>query len=433
MKNLLVSIDVVGLVLFTIFILQQLLSALTPRPKLPTADSGVDVIFLIPALNEVQVIEATLLNLRRTVPEARLVVIDDASDDGMDAVVRRLAEHDPAIRLLRRQLPEARQNKGRAMNWAVARLLTDGTVRGDPTHTVFVGVDADGRIERQFVRQVYGAFRDERVMAAQGWMRFRQELPDVRGPRRLLARVLLFCQDLENFIVGHAQRFRHRVGTASLTGNGQCMRASYVAVQLARGVAPWPDVLLEDFGSAMEIRLNDPRHRIAFLDAHVRQQGLIEVSPLLKQRARWNQGMMECLRYLSGFWGSRAHPVTLLEFTHLILGPWFSMVLLLSFLSQPLRRLLGWEGLALPDWAVLLLGILPPMLHLNWALRYRRERRLSWWAVPCAVVALPVFGFLTFWALPLAYFNHFSGRKVWYKSVRHEERTDMEALTPSGD
>ena len=36
-----------------------------------------------------------------------------------------------------------------------------------------------------------------------------------------------------------------RGGTVSLTGNGQCMRASYVADQLARGVQPWPDVLLE--------------------------------------------------------------------------------------------------------------------------------------------------------------------------------------------
>lgn len=440
MKNLLVSLDLVGLVLFTLFAIQQTAAALMPRLRPPTADSGVDLIFLIPALNEVQVIEATLRNLRETVPEARLVVIDDASDDGTDALVRRLAEQDPMIRLLRREFPEARQNKGRAMNWAVARLLADGTVHGDLSRTVFVGLDADGRIGRDFVRQVYGAFHDERVAAAQGWMRYRQEVPGVRGWRGWLARTLLLCQDVENFILGHTQRFRHRAGTASLTGNGQCMRASYVAAQLARGVAPWPDVLLEDFGSALEIRLDSPRHRIAFLPAHVRQQGMIEIRSLLKQRARWNQGTLECLRYLPGLWRSGAHPVTRLDFTYLICGPWFASILLLSILTQPVRRLLEGQGLTLPGWLGLLLSVLPLVFQANWALRYRRERRLAWWAVPYILAVLPLFGFLTFWALPLAFFNHFSGRKGWYKSVRHEEETEAgtvgkkaPALSASGD
>ncbi|GBF04140.1 glycosyl transferase, family 2 [Deinococcus aerius] len=421
MKNFLVSLDVVGLVLFALFAIQQTAAALMPRLRLPTADSGMDLIFLIPALNEVQVIEATLRNLRETVPEARLVVIDDASDDGTDAVVRRLARQDPAIRLLRREFPEARQNKGRAMNWAVARLLADGTVRGDLRRTVFIGLDADGRIGRDFVRQVYGAFQDERVAAAQGWMRYRQEVPGVRGWRGGLARALLLGQDVENFILGHTQRFRHRAGTASLTGNGQCMRASYVAAQLARGVDPWPDVLLEDFGSAVEIRLDSPEHRIAFLDAHVRQQGMIEVRPLLRQRARWNQGTLECLRYLPALWRSRAHPVTLLDFTYLICGPYLASFLLLSILTQPLRRVLHGEGLTLPGWTGLLLSVLPLAFQVNWALRYCRERRLPWWMVPCTVALLPLFGFLTFWALPLAFYNHLSGRKGWYKSVRHDE------------
>lgn len=160
--------------------------------------------------------------------------------------------------------------------------------------------------------------------------------------------MLLIQQDLENFILGHYQRVRHWAGTASLTGNGQCMRASYVAGQLARGVQPWPDVLLEDFGSALEIRLHDPKARIALLTAHVGQQGMISPVPFMRQRARWIQGTMQCLRYLGRLWGARAHPVTLADFTYLILGPWLNTLMIISLLSQPLRRAFGWHGFTSP-------------------------------------------------------------------------------------
>ncbi|WP_217612427.1 glycosyltransferase, partial [Deinococcus sp. GbtcB9] len=78
---------------------------------------------LTPALNEAQVIEATLQNVRNAAPDTRVIVIDDASDDGTDRIVQASAQRDPGVRLLRREFPGARQNKGRAMCWAVARIL----------------------------------------------------------------------------------------------------------------------------------------------------------------------------------------------------------------------------------------------------------------------------------------------------------------------
>lgn len=111
-------LDVIGLLLFVLFATQQILSALQPRPRPPARRDGVNLTFLIPALNEAAVIGATLENLRSTVPDARLVVIDDASDDGTDRIVADLAARDSRVRLLRREFPNARQNKGRALNWA---------------------------------------------------------------------------------------------------------------------------------------------------------------------------------------------------------------------------------------------------------------------------------------------------------------------------
>ncbi|AKH18081.1 glycosyltransferase family 2 protein [Deinococcus soli (ex Cha et al. 2016)] len=430
--NFLAFLDILGLVLFALYVVQQTASALMRPRRIPHSHSGVHVTFLIPALNEAQVIEATLQNVRNVAPDTRVIVIDDASDDGTDRIVQAFAQRDPGVRLLRREFPEARQNKGRAMNWAVTRLLAEPEMHGqDLTQHVFVGLDADGRLGGDFVPQVRGAFQDPHVLAAQGWMRYRQTTSELPGLQGALARVLLIQQDLENFILGHYQRVRHWAGTASLTGNGQCMRASYVAGQLARGVEPWPDVLLEDFGSALEIRLHDPRARIALLTAHVGQQGMISPVPFMRQRARWIQGTMQCLRYLGRLWGARAHPVTLADFTYLILGPWLNTLMIISLLSQPLRRAFGWHGFTSPAWVATVFTLLPLAFQLNWALRYRAERRLPLWVVGYIMLTLPVFSAITLWSLPLALFNHFTGRRGWYKSVRHDEPTDG-TLTASG-
>ena len=281
-------------------------------------------------------------------------------------------------------------------------------------------MDADGRIGPDFAPQVRGAFADPRVMAAQGWMRFRM-MGDVGGWRGIAGRMLLFQQDLEAFITGHIQRYRVLGGTASLTGNGQCMRASYLADQLGRGVEPWPDVLLEDFASAMEVRLHDPRWRIAFLSAQVQQQGLVDLGQFVRQRARWTQGTMQCLNYLPRLWRQRVHPLNRVDFSYFILAPWLNLILILSVSSQGLRRLTGWQGLILPGWVGVLLTVLPLALQLNWALRYRAERGLSWSAVPYTLLSLPLYSVALLANMPLAYLNHFTGKRAWYKSERHDE------------
>lgn len=424
MSILLSLIDSITLFSFGAYAIQQLASALMTRRRLPVAEEGVNIIFLVPALNEAEVIEPTLVNLRETVPNAHVVVIDDASDDGTDAIVKRFSAKDSQVMLLRREFPNARQNKGKAMNWAVSQLLATPLLADkDLSQYVFIGIDADGRIGADFAPQVRGAFSDSNVMAAQGWMRYRQITSELGGLRGFIARILLIQQDLENYVVGHNQRVRHWAGTASLTGNGQCMRASYVAEQLQAGVLPWPDVLLEDFGSALEIRIRaeHPKHRIAMLTAHVGQQGMIDSIPFMRQRARWIQGTMECLPYLPRLLKSGAHPVILLDFTYLIMGPWFVTALILGIISQPVRQLFGVSGLDIPEWVGLALACLPLTYQLNWAIRYCFEQKRPWWTVLYIMATLPIFSAITLWSLPLALFRHMTGRKGWYKSVRHNE------------
>lgn len=417
-------VDGIGIASFAYYALQQAASALLPRPELPVAQSGVGMTFLIPALNEAQVIRPTILNLRATVPDARIVVIDDASDDGTDRIVRELAAGDSRVQLLRREFPNARQNKGKAMNWAVSQLLNTPEFRSlNLNEEVFIGIDADGRVGPDFAPQVRGAFRDPHVMAAQGWMRYRQEAAHLTGMQGALAKLLLIHQDLENFIVGHDQRLRHRAGVASLTGNGQCMRASYVARQLERGKLPWPDVLLEDFASALEVTLEDPRNRIATLSAQVGQQGMLEPSPLIRQRVRWTQGTMETLPYLPRLLKSGTNPAIKVDFTFMIVAPWMMTLMAVASLFTPLRAARNVQGVRMPGWWGRAVATLPLLYQIGWSVLYTRERRLPWRTVPYLMLTFPVYRAITLVSLPLALKRHATGEKGWYKSVRHDEPT----------
>ena len=97
------------------------LSRFEPKPpksqvatELMTAPKDRDVVFMIPCLNEAEVISASLDRLTTlNHDKIHILVIDDGSDDTTAQLVR--ANPDPRITLLQRTLPNARQGKiGRA-------------------------------------------------------------------------------------------------------------------------------------------------------------------------------------------------------------------------------------------------------------------------------------------------------------------------------
>lgn len=108
--------------LIYIYIGYPLLLRLLPKKPVAVDDSGTyrpSLTLLVPAYNEAAVIEGTLRNkLDQDYPADKLeiIVISDESDDGTDEIVKRLAEEDPRIRLLR-QSP--RQGKTAGLNRAV--------------------------------------------------------------------------------------------------------------------------------------------------------------------------------------------------------------------------------------------------------------------------------------------------------------------------
>ena len=422
LRVFLTVLDLAGLAMLMVYFLQMTVAALLPTSRRHRQPDGtLRFTFVIPALNEEAVIAATVLSVRSGVPHAQVVVVDDGSDDRTAQIVAGLAAADSSVTLLSRRAPQARQGKGQALNWATQQLLAARVQQGtDVQREILVILDADGRLTPGLVPEARAALSDPQVMGAQARVRIRPSATRL-SRLTLIGRMLEQQQDLEFFIIRHVQLLRERWHSVGLFGNGQFMRASYLAGRLEAGVAPWPDCLSEDFASGLEMRLARRDNRMAFLENAVTQQGLPDLRRFSRQRARWTQGTMQCLPYLPRLWASDVPLLARLDLTYFILSPWMNAVIVTSFLTQPLRWSMGAQGLVLDPAAGTLISAVNIGLQLQWMARYQRENRLSPGRMVFTLASLPVYGFALFLSLPMAYKHHFTGRRVWDKSTRHAE------------
>lgn len=107
------------------------------------------VLVAVPTYDEAESLPRTLGRLRAAVPDADVLVVDDASPDGTGAVADRLAAHDPGVRVLHRP---AKQGLGVAYVAAFALALADG-------YDVVVEMDADGSHQPEQLPRLLDAVR----------------------------------------------------------------------------------------------------------------------------------------------------------------------------------------------------------------------------------------------------------------------------------
>lgn len=279
--------------------------------------------FLIPCLNEERVVGGTLLNLFEQT-QADIVVIDDGSTDATStvaALAARTPDERDRVTVVRRELPQARQGKGAALNAGLQAVIADVRARGrDPKDVVICVMDADGRLSPGAVTGALQEFLDPAVGGVQLVVR-------IRNRDRLITQL----QDVEFWAISATSQFaRTTTGTVSLGGNGQFTRLA--AVMQLSGDA-WTTSLTEDLD--LGLRLYALGWKVTTTGAgFVDQQGVDNYRTLLRQRTRWYQGHLTCIRRAPELTRStKINELALAEAISYLLVPWV-LVLPWSILQQ---------------------------------------------------------------------------------------------------
>ncbi|GGQ44322.1 glycosyltransferase [Couchioplanes azureus] len=376
---------------------------------------------IVPALNEEVVVGNTVkaaLGLGGPGGTlARVLVVDDGSDDRTPEVLAAI-DH-PRLVVLRRELPEARQGKGEALN-AAYRYIAERTAEAgvSPERVVIGIIDGDGQGSRNILLEVSRMMRDPSIGAVQVQVR-------IRNRDKLLGAV----QDLEfAAIVNACQSLRDTIDTVGLGGNGQFTRLSAL---LALGGSPWSACLVEDLELGLRMHLDGVGIRYTSRAA-VTQQAVVDLRRLTRQRTRWAQGNLQCARYLRPLVASpRIGLTSLLEMLHYLISPWLNAlvtVVLIAGVSvaatglavgHPMPYLPTWRQLAYSGEVWFAVTLFPGFV---WALVHRhRLRDESLPRLFTAALAYPVFLLLGLVATYRALFRQASGRQTWAKTERLAE------------
>ena len=279
------------------------------RAREAAGAEGLFFVLVVPALNEERVIGRTIASLLGLSGDFVVLVIDDASDDGTAEAVLPFTA-DPRVRLMKQPPEQARRGKGHVLNagYAAVRRMGLGERYG-PQNVVMVVFDSDARVEPDFLEAVAPYFGDPAVAGVQVAVRMHNAEENV----------LTLWQHLEFAVWGKLFcNAKNLLGSATLGGNGQCVRLAALA-DLDGG--PWqPSSLTQDLDPSLRLLMKGWSLRFC-PSAAVWQEAVPKLRALVRQRGRWLQGHLACWRYLPALIGSRRPFRTRLDLLVFLLLP----------------------------------------------------------------------------------------------------------------
>ncbi|MDQ3863428.1 MAG: glycosyltransferase [Actinomycetota bacterium] len=377
-------------------------------------------ILLVPALNEERVIGRTIASLLELRGNFLALVIDDASDDGTIAAVAPFLA-DPRIRLLEQSPERGRRGKGHALNAGYAAVKRLGlTKRYSTSNVITVVFDADTTVEPSFLDTMGQYFRDPEVAGVQSAVRM------YNADRN----VLTLWQHLEFAIWGRFFcRAKDYLGSATLGGNGQCVRFSALS---HFGDEPWTtSSLTEDLD--LSLRLLGKGWRLRFCSsAAVWQEAVPRLGALVRQRSRWLQGHVVCWQHLPALLRSRTPIFARVELVLFLLLPAVFVPVGLISLGNWLYLLLfkDWDGLnvvSLLTWYFLGFGIAPLVVA-----AWKPLGRMSLLRLILHAHIFVFYSIVWFMAGTAVYWHVILGRRAWLKTGRVAEAALEEDGASSG-
>jgi cellulose synthase/poly-beta-1,6-N-acetylglucosamine synthase-like glycosyltransferase len=360
-------------------------------------------VLVLPCLNERSVIARTIEGLLKADGRFVVLLVDDASDDGSVEATGRFIG-DPRLIVVPRRLPDARVGKAAVLNTAVREIVEMGlTEQHRPDDIVVVVFDADGRIEPDFLSRVEPYFSDPRVAGVQAAVRMTNRASGL----------LASWQHLEFVVWGEIfSRAKDRLGTATLGGNGQCVRLSAL---LDLGPEPWRASLTEDLD--LSLRLIIRGWRIRFCpETAVWQQAVPQLGRLIRQRARWAQGHFGSWRYVPALARSRRSLRARIDLLTFLLLPALFVPIGIGTVDAALGmldRIGRWAAEDLVAWYVLGFAALPLIVD---TLRRAGERSGLRAVVRAHLFVL--YSFVWVGASGIAAWHVIRGHRSWAKTAR---------------
>lgn len=269
---------------------------------------------IIPCYNEEKVIRRTLYRLFKNTFNGEVVVVDDDSSDKTTQIVEKM--NNDRIKLIKRKLPNAQKGKGDSLNLALKYVRAKSSKMDYDKRNIIVGVlDADGALCKQAFRKLKVAFSKPHIKVVQLRVKMYNSFKNM----------LQVSQDVEFFTINNlAQITRRYSRTIALSGNGQFFRLGTILTTL--GKKPWGTALLDDY--EMTLKLMMAGVEITYMpEAYVYQESLSSVKKFIKQRSRWVQGNLDCLKYFRVVMKSkRIDVVQKTGVIYFLLQPWINFI-----------------------------------------------------------------------------------------------------------
>lgn len=288
--------------------------------KIKAVDPELKYYIIIPCYNEGAIIVRTLKKVLQF-ERVEVVVVDDCSSD--NSVEQITQVRNPHLHLLRRFEPNAHTGKGDVLNFGLDYIRANIKQENqNPDKTIIGVIDADAQLANNALDCLNNYFTDGGTITQ---MRVKM-YPHFKN-------ILQIFQDVEFFSVNHmAQIMRMYTRTVGLSGNGQFFRLTPVMEKV--GVHPWGQALLDDY--ELTIRLMAVGITVDYMtDTYVYQEALTSVKKFIRQRGRWAQGDLDCLRYLPQVIRSKEISKTQkLGIYYFLAQPWFSLMADLVILTM---------------------------------------------------------------------------------------------------
>lgn len=399
---------------------------------------------IVPCRNEATVIAATLRRLLHDMPDVTVWCVDDDSDDGTAAVLTSFVA-DPRVRVVTRRRPDAVQGKGAALNAAWRAIQNHLPTDTDAERTIVGVLDADSQLDPRCRSALAGPryFGSPAVAAVQIEVRMVQCSRPTPG-LNLWGRLLVRLQDMEfRAPIAAMQSLRRHTRSVAMGGNGQFTRLSLLNALGAEHGTPWHGALLEDFELGLHILLHGGATEYC-AESWVTQEALTKVRPLIRQRTRWAQGSMQCVRYLNAVLNCRqiGNPA-IMEITHFLAAPWCQLIGTPVYLCCV--GVLGWyisrtDGGIAAWWTSGGWGLIPLVALFGigpfavWGLVYRNrcEPHLSLPAALGLGIGHWVYSYLQSVAVWIALGRMLTARSEWHKTARAADPAPAPARTEPG-